>query len=424
MTGWLSKFKRDRGGTVSTTLALGEDFRFDPIADDFIADPHPILSFLRETQPIHRSRSGAWVLSRYEDVAAALRNPALGNAPSPHAVVNVRNREKYVCAQVANNILPFLDPPHHTEKRLLIGRSYFRKLRNEQASPPGFDIESIAYDTLEPLLGEGQFDVIHDFGTSFSGGVICRFMGLPIRDLPKLAKWAEYFLYLFTMMPSEQVRDRVDEALLEFRQYFQELVAIRRVDPANDWISALVSENQQAGEPLTETELVDTFMLFFADGIENVDRALGTAVKLLLEHPEQYEALKVDPSRAHQAVEECLRFESPAFMIGRVATEGVAIGDVDITAHSAVLLMLGSANRDSRQFEDADQFSCFKKREGVLTFGKGAHACVGKQFVEQQLEAALKMLISECPDITLATDNFRWEKRIGHRWLTHCPVRV
>jgi len=124
---------------------------FSPLDPAFVEDPHPVFAALRERDPVHRSPSGAWVLTRYEDVLAALSDPRLGNAPSPYAVVHARNRHRYVCADVAHNIIPFMDPPHHGPARLVIGRSFKDSLA--RYAP---DLRSIARRILADARGRGS----------------------------------------------------------------------------------------------------------------------------------------------------------------------------------------------------------------------------------------------------------------------------
>jgi len=118
----------------------------DPLAPTFVSDPYPLLDRLRTEEPAHRNSSALWALTRHADIVAALGDPRFGNAPSPYAVVNARNRHRYVCADVANNIIPFLDPPDHDTPRRLIGRAFAKKMRHQ---PP--DLKALAQEFLAPL---------------------------------------------------------------------------------------------------------------------------------------------------------------------------------------------------------------------------------------------------------------------------------
>ena len=405
LVGW---FRRDRSDIPPHGSVYDADFSFDPLAQDFIQDPYPTLEYLREHDPVHRSHSGAYVLSRFDDVAAALADQRLGNAPSRYAVVNSRNRDKYTCASVANNILPFIDPPAHRDRRVQVAKSFFPRLRT--TAP---DVESIALDYLRRAIEKGRFDIIRDFGTPYSGDVLCRFMGVPCDRLEQLAEYSEWFFYLFSSMPSEAVRSRVDAALDKFRGYFLQLIEEKRRQPGNDWISIIAAEPGQ----LSDTEIADTCMLVFADGIENIDRVLATAMRLFHEHPGQWQLLVDNPQLGESAANECLRFDTPGQFIGRVAKQDLELHGIPIRSQSAVLLMLGSANRDAQQFDRADEFLIERDNKAMLTFGKGQHACMGMSLVKREVGAALRMIATHYPDLKVDCSALEWEQRIGHRWL-------
>lgn len=420
----MGRYKRTQNGSEGMTKMASQDVMLNPLSEEFIANPYPALAELRDNNPVHRCVTGGWMLTRYQDVRAALSDPRLSNEPSPYAVLHPRNSGKYLCANVANNILPFLDNEKHQWLRFALGRSFFQAIKSFQGEAGIALLEGIAEETLTPLLTQSEFDVIHDFGTPFSGRVMCQCMGLDLQDLPKLARWSEMFLYLFAPMPSETVRAQVDDALLEFRSYLKNVLADKKNHPQQDWMSALISDNQLSEAPLSDDQLIDALMLFFADGLENVDRFLGTICKLLLEHPEQRDMILADRTLIADFVEECLRYDPPAQFIGRIALEDITLHGQTIKANSAVFLMLGSANRDTRQFPDAEVFSLTHHYKNTLTFGYGHHSCFGKHLVKSQLVAALNVLLRAAPNMTLAPQQWQWEARLAHRWLASCRLCI
>ena len=133
---------------------LNENFTFDPLNDEFINNPYPILNILQNEKPLHRSKTGAWILTRYDDVKSALSDERLGNAPSNYAVVNKRNKDKYLCAEVANNILPFIDSPKHIHSREIISKSYFYSLNDEAQD---LELERLAEQQLIQLKDKKNF---------------------------------------------------------------------------------------------------------------------------------------------------------------------------------------------------------------------------------------------------------------------------
>jgi pimeloyl-[acyl-carrier protein] synthase len=411
---------------------------FSPLDPAFVDDPHSVYAALRERDPVHRSPSGAWVLTRHEDIAAALADPRFGNAPSPYAVVHERNRHRYVCADVANNIIPFMDAPHHAPARKIIGRSFNGTMRRRAPDMEGIARKILADVRERAARGEaGEFDVLHDFGTPYSVAVLCQLLGLPEADGGRLKEWSEWFFYLFSIIPSEEVRSQLDKALVQFRSYFAGIIDERRANfdanfdtnrddnlddsPGDDLISAMLGAEFN-GARLSDAQLIDTCMLLFADGVENVDRCIATATSLLLAHPDQLQLLRRQPELMPRAVEEILRFESPAQFVGRVALEDLSIRGVTVRKNSAVLLVLGSANRDSDRFEEADRFDITRAPQPNLAFGRGQHACIGGPLVRIEVEVALRELLQSLPRLAAKGDLQRWTPRLGHRWLAEFPA--
>lgn len=396
---------------------LGTPLAFDPLDAAYIENPYPIYKALRTREPVHRSPLGLWVVTRYVDVLGALENPLLGNSPAPYAVLNERNRSRYVCADVANNILPFLDAPRHTASRRLIGRTFNGNLRRQ-----ALDMESIASEILAEHKGRGEIELLGDFGLPFSVRLTGDLLGVPRDDQSYLKQCSEWFFYLFAPIPSDEVRTQVDKALEDFRQYFAKLIAERKQNPGRDLISELLTA-ESGGHQLSDTELIDTCMLLFADGVENIDSGLGSAVLSLLSHPEQMKLLRDDPALINSAVNELLRYETPAQFIGRVAQDATSIGGVPIRKNDGVLLMLGAANRDPDQFEEPDRVDIRRHPNPHLVFGKGRHTCIGASFATMQFAVALRVILDQLPNLELASEKQTWVPRLGHRWLAELPLR-
>lgn len=381
---------------------------------DFIGDPWPTYDYLRKEEPVHRSASGAWLLTRFRDVHDALSDRRLGNSPATGAVVSPRNRGRYVCADVAANILPFMDAPAHTGPRKLITRAFHENLQTQH-----LDMTAMARSLLSPCLDSGEMDVLDDFATPLSLDVMMALLDLPASDLQALKEWSEAFFYLFAPMPSEQVRVAVDDALAEFRDYFLEKIRARRAQPGDDVISALVNV---AGNELDDVLLADTCMLLFSDGIENVDAAIASAVLALLRHPRQLKWLRRHPEAMPDAIEECLRLEAPAQFLARVAVEDFELHGRRIHAGDPVFLVLGAANRDPAVYRQPERLDLRRRERAQIGFGRGRHSCIGARLAKQQMEAALSVLLADCASLSLTRAPLQWRDRTGHRWLKSLPV--
>lgn len=402
---------------------LNNDFRLSLTDADFVQAPYPYLTFLRQQQPLHRSLSGAWILTGYEDIHAALKDERLGNAPSPFSILHHKNRERYYVSSVANNIIPFIDLPKHSRIRKPIARSFTKQFSDTMPS-----ITTYAEAFSQQLVHRSSFDVIADFGTPFSIAVMMKFLGFNDKDYQQLKQWSQDFVYLFSFIPSEAIREQVDCHLQAFRQFCLSCIEQKKQTPSNDWLSKILQlRTEEALEDiLTDTVIADHAMLLFADGVENIDRGIGTAVSLLLQHPQQLQALlqENDENCWKHAIDECLRFESPAQFVGRVAKEDIYLYGQMIKQGQTVLLMLASANRDESVFDKPDIFDINRELPFYFSFGRGRHACIGGQMARQEIQVATKQLLQTFPKAKLRDNQLLWEQRIGHRWLKHAYLSV
>ena len=389
---------------------------FDPLDPSFVKDPYPTYKSLREHDPVHRSHKGYWVLTRYTDVVNAMKDPRLSNEPSPYAVVNKRNREKYTAADVANNIIPFMDAPKHISSRKIISKAFHGHLKS---TPP--DIQGITDRLLADFKGKGEIDVVNDLGTPLSVSVIAQLLGIPEDNKGQLKEWSNWFFYLFSVIPSNEVLNNMNKALDEFRAYLLDLVHTRKESPRDDLISKLLHV-RDGDSKLLESELVDTCMLLFSDSVENVDRGIGNAAAYLLRTPDILTQLKNNPDLIPPAIEESLRINPPGQFIAKIAKEDINLKGKVIRKNDAVLLILASANRDPDYFQNPDEFNLLRSNSQHLAFGKGPHSCLGAPLVRMEMEIVLRTLITRLEDLKLKDQEFEWDARLGHRWLKKLPL--
>ncbi len=386
---------------------------FKPDDEQFIDNPYLVFDYLREFEPLHRADTGAWVLTRYNDVVNALLDPRFGNAPSEHAAVNARNRDKYVCADVVSHILPFLDEPGHAKPRAIIMRRFRRYLRQHPVS-----YSRMARDQFEKLSSPDQFDWLKDFATPLTCTVFSRILDLPSGDGQQLLRWAEDLLYLFTALPSEEKRVVIDRSLTDFRSYLGE-----HSDQDKVSLFSRLLEPDDSGDSLSREQVIDNLMLIFADGIGNTDKAMAGAITTLKRHPEQFQLLMDNQNLMQQAVDECLRFESPAQYIGRIAREDVVLYGQTIKKNDTLLLALSAANRDPAVFERPEEFDITRYPNPHISFGKSRHSCIGAPLVRQEMAGVLSELMPVLAETEILFDQQQWDYRPGHRWLKNCPAR-
>lgn len=415
----MSLFKRILSSVHKPEQPLESPLVFDPGAAGYIEDPYPILKRLSDSSPVFRADFGPWILTRFEDVNSALADKRLGNAPAPYAVVNIRNRDKYFCADVANNLIAFMDPPEHGQPRKLLARAFHTYLKSGLVN-----LDARAEQQASAIPAGEDFDFIETFATPYSLGVIRAMFGFPKADEPQLKQWTDHFFYLFTQIPSVEIRASVDENLKAFRAYMLERIAERKEVGGSDFLAAVVQANEaNAGERLPDTLIADNCMLIFADGIENVDSGIANAVVCMLRDAGGLEAVRKTDLDLDLLVDECLRFESPAQFIGRVVLEDFDFGGQELQQGQAVLLMLASANRDASRFDEPDRFVMNRSPNPYLSFGRGKHSCLGGAMVQMEMTAALKAILGRFESLELVDHPLDWQYRMGHRWLGSLRLR-
>ncbi len=375
-------------------------FPFD--SSEFYQDPYPYYQRLREKAPFYLSNSnGIWVLSRYRDVVDALSHPSLGNAPSRFSTLHDSKSNRFICANVANNIMPFLDGPRHRDQRKLLAKIFTLELKRIEPILP-----EIAERHVDNLTTE--IEAVQDLGTPFAMDVICEILGIPTEDI--LRKWSNHFFYLFTQIPSAAVREQVDQSLSEFRAWLKNAFA--------DVSAGLLGQLKTAinSGDIPEAVAIDSTILFFADGLENVDSGIGNLFHVFANHPTAWAGLRENPALIDTAVSECLRYESPAQYIARTCIEDLEWKGNLFKKNTNIVLLLGSANRDPNQFDKPDLFDLTRTPNRHVSFGLGRHSCLGGTLVELEFSAILKALTARFSKIESA-GTIRWQKRKGHRWI-------
>lgn len=388
------------------------DFMFDPGSEDYIRDPYPIYQHLRETDPVHRMKNGCWVVTRYEDIDRALKDPVFGNAPHPFSIVGPHNRERFAAARIASQLMAFMDAPGHGRVRKPFNTRFHARMRDLKPM-----VGRIVEERFAALPRGRVMDFLSGFANPMAVEVICRFIGFPLDRVGSLTRWSRQMFHLFHAIPNREVLEEVNRSLLEFEAYVKEELRRKRGMPGEDLLSLLADE-----EELDEEEIIHNVMLIAADGIGNVDVGLTLSVCTLLGFPEEYERLRVNPGLARQAVAECLRYDSPAQYQGRILAERVEMGGRELPPKSIVLLALASGNRDERMAEDADVFRIERQGFRHLSFGRGVHACLGAALVTLQFESVFEILGGSKEQLARTEETIRWTARAGHRWPETLPV--
>ncbi|MEU6675325.1 cytochrome P450 [Streptomyces sp. NPDC046925] len=391
----------------------------DP-ADGLIDDPYGTYARLRDTAPVHRvagpDGSPAWLVTRYDDVRAALADPRLSLDKS-HALPGGYRGFALPPALDAN--LLNMDPPDHTRIRRLVVKA-FTSRRVESLRAPIRRTADELLDAVEPL---GRADLVAAYAAPLPITVICDLLGVPAGHRPDFRAWTDALI-----TPDPARPQGAKEAVVAMLGFFTQLLAEKRKEPADDLLSDLIAvrdEGEGSQDRLTEDELMSLAFLILFAGYENTVQLIGNAALALLRHPEQLAALRTDPALIPAAVEEFSRYEGPALLaIRRFPLEDLTIGGVTVPAGETVLLSPSAANRDPRRFPDPDRLDITRDTTGQLALGHGIHHCVGAPLARLETATALAALVERFPRLALdvSPQELRWRPSMRARGLLALPV--
>ena len=391
-------------------------FHFNPMAPEFVADPYPTYHRLRTEDPVHESPLGFWVLTRYEDVAGILRDPRFAKEPM---VAAVAQRMGVQTATIGLSMLD-RDPPDHTRLRGLTSKAFTPRVV-EGLRPR---VQEIVDGLLDRVERAGQMDLIEEFAYPIPVNVICELLGVPIEDHERFKGWSlDLARGLDSIMlgPDSEVARRSGRAREGLTEYMRGLIALRRAAPRADLLSALIAA-EEAGDKLSEPELVATCILLLIAGHETTVNLIGNGVLALLRHPEQLRLLREQPTLIGTAVEELLRYDGPVQRTARTPTEAVTIGGRTIPAGEIVMPFIGAADRDPAQFRDPDGLDITRTENRHVAFGLGIHFCLGAPLARIEGQIAINTLAKRLPHLALAVDHPEYRMSLTLRGLAALPV--
>ena len=394
--------------------------------EEFMADPHVLYRQLRRDRPVTQARLPRglriWLVSRYDDVRAALLDPRLAKDSAGLAAVFDRlvgpgtDRARFgseLGAHMLNS-----DPPDHTRLRKLVNRGFttraIARLRPR--------IETVAAELADAVAARSaartEVDLIDGYAYPLPMTVICEILGVPSGQRHAFRGWSN------TVLSTAPLQERA-AAAAAMAQFLTELVADKRARPGGDLLSAALAVSEDADQ-LSQNEAVSMAFLLLVAGHETTVNLIGNGMLALLRNPEQLAELRADPSMLPGAVEEFLRLDGPVNLATtRFSSEPLSIAGTDIPAGELVLLALASANRDRAHYPDPDELDVHRDASN-LAFGHGIHHCLGAPLARLEGEIAFRALLNRFPTMALAGDpsELTWRNSTLMRGLTRLPVRL
>ncbi|HEX2053104.1 MAG TPA: cytochrome P450 [Actinomycetota bacterium] len=377
---------------------------YNPLDPEVHADPYPHYRRLREEDPVHLSLMGYWVLSRYEDVAALVRDPRLGH-------------ELHGAMDGASML--FRDPPAHTRLRSLVSRAFTPRML-ERLKPR---IRDIVDRSLSRARETGELDVIADLAFPLPATVISEMLGLPIEDHRKVRRWGAALARTLDPVMDPDDMTAIGTASMEFSSYLSEQVARRKAEPRDDLLTALLAAEQE-GDRLTSMELLTTVELLFVAGHETTTNLIGNGFLALLRNQDQLRRLRDEPALLRSGIEELLRYDSPVQFLIRTVKDPVTVGGRNLARGDSALLLVGAANRDPAAFPEPDVLDVGRPDVRHLSFGGGIHFCLGSALARMEGQIAIGALVSLFEEFKFGADSLQWREHINLRGLESLPVRA
>ena len=369
-----------------------EDFgSFDDAVSGDVRDPYSELARRRREGAVqrldmsgmpHEESKPVFIVYRYDEVAQVLRD---NKTFSSSIIIN------FFGDALGKHVMLGMDEPEHRRHRTLVSAAFSQKAlaRREHEL-----VGQVGSELIDRFADRGHADLVREFTFPYPTQIIAGLLGLPREDYPQFQRWS------ISLLSITVNRERAIAASEALREYFVPILAARRKEPREDLISSL-AHAEIDGEKLADEEIFSFLRLLLPAGVETTYRSTGNLLFGLLSNPDQLDAVRSDRSLIPQAIEEAVRWEPPLLVITRVATCDTELAGVRIPAGSAVMPMLGSANRDDGRYTDPDRFDVFRPPNPHIGFGHGVHVCLGMHLARLEMRVALNLLFDRLPNLRL-----------------------
>lgn len=376
-----------------------EGFDLRQVPPSYLEDPYGFLAALRKVSPVYPNPDGSYVLTRYDDLTAIYRDPALWSSDKkadfgPKFGVASPLYEHHTTSVV------FIDPPDHTRIRKLFQYAFTRKALN------AFEhrIEELVTGYLDRLEDQRRMEVVEEFSFQLPIEVVCDMLGVPGHDRLLIRDWALAILTALEPSLTPQQLETGNRAVEAFKEYLRDLIRHRRAHPHEAQpteVLTVMADAEEDGERLTEIELLHACIFMLNAGHETSTNMLSHGVNEMLRHPDQIALLNTRPELVDTMVDEVLRYQAPIQINNRRSTRETRLGGVDLPAGTTVHMMVNAANRDPAQFPDPDRFDIARRPNRHLSFALGIHICAGNSLARLEAALAIPRLFQRFPDLSL-----------------------
>ena len=391
----------------------------DPASPAYLDDPYPIYRRLREEHPVSLTPDGVWRLTRYDDCLRMLR---LTDAGMRRTDGRLPGQSPEELAEERGQFMLLTDPPKHTRLRKLVSKAFTP--RAIAAWRPR--IEAVTDELLDRVEGRGEMDLIADLALPVPATLICEMLGVPVEDRDRFTGWtadATHGLALRRGHAPAELVARVERARLGLAGYFNALIEERRGRESDDLLGALIAAEEEGDRLSPEELLIQSIGLLIA-GFETTIGLIGNGLTTLIRNPTEIERLRAEPELIESTVEECLRYSGPITWTVRILHETAEFGGHVFGVNEEVAVGLAAANRDPRVFSDPERFDIGRYAsdpapQAHLSFGGGAHLCLGAHLARLESRIAIGRLVERFTDLELIESKTTWG-----RSLFRVPARI
>jgi len=398
---------------------------FDPFSDGYQQDPPEYVRWAREQEPVFYSpQLGYWVVTRYEDIKAIFRdNITFSPSIALEKITPTGPEANEVLAGYGfalNRTLVNEDEPAHMPRR----RALMEPFTPEHLKHHEPLVRQLARAYVDRFIDDGRADLVDQMLWEVPLTVALHFLGVPEEDMDTLRRYSIAHTVNTWGRPQPEEQVAVAHAVGNFWQYAGKVLDKMRQDPdAPGWMQYGIRKQKELPEVVTDSYLHSMMMAGIVAAHETTANATANAMKLLLQHPQAWREICEDPSLIPSAVEECLRHNGSVAAWRRLATRDVSIGGIDIAAGAKLLIVTSSANHDEAHFPDADLFDIRRDNASDhLTFGYGAHQCMGKNLARMEMQVFLEEFTRRLPHMRLAEQQFSYVPNTSFRGPEHLWV--
>ncbi len=390
-------FSEDKGIETQpkTCPHLGKEFQ--PFVNPLLDDPYPFYKRARNEEPIFfSSLLNAYVITRYEDILTVLRDPVRFSSAQSLQSVGEFAPETIEVLRQGFPVVSLIGSDGEQHKRLRA--PFVKAFAPEKLVVMEDDLRAIANRLVDDFINDGQVEILSKFAYPLPLEVIFNMYGVPLEKMAEVKHWGNEITALFSTVLTPERQIECAHSYVALQLFMADLVEERRIGPKGDMISEILTSD------LSVPEIVLLLCEMILAGHKTTANLIGKALKLLLEQPKLWQSLSDEPSLIPIALEEVLRYDTPAASMIRLTTQEVSLAGVTLPKDTRILVLYGSANHDEKQYPDGDRFNIERFKETAvnhLAFSHGVHHCTGSNLARREGRIALEVLSSRLPNLRL-----------------------